>query len=268
MYPGAGRALLLMASALSCFQVRKKLSWWTGRTVLLDCFTVENPRIITESFPLEAIHRVEYFFQMFIENGNHKPYQLSCFVGPSAYFYVTWATNQSTNRLLMPKTWRFSGLHSSYSCWGLHGLHWPSQRFFRSAQFPACWASGERGVHSLEVCRKCTTLPLFAHRCCSCFVHLLDHVLAGKCWTNSSGDQKQQYEYIVQQSSGLASCPAPAISRSEAFPALTSEFVAGLRPSVLGGGVRTVLFVPCFIWFCMILPTSYVSVCRTCCEDS
>ena len=168
----------------------------------------------------------------------------------------------------MPKTWLFFWLHSSCSCWGLHGLHWPSQRFFRSAQFPACWASGERGVHSFDVCRKCTTLPLFAHRCCSCFVHLLDHVLAGKCWTNSSGDQKQQYEYIVQQSSGLASCPAPAISRSEAFPAWTSEFVAGLRPSVLGGGVRTVLFVPCFIWFCMILPTSYVSVCRTCWEDS
>ena len=52
---------------------QEEIAWWIGRTVLLDCFTVENPRIITESFPLEAIHRVEYFFQMFIENGNHMP---------------------------------------------------------------------------------------------------------------------------------------------------------------------------------------------------
>lgn len=51
-------------------------------------YIFENPRILTKSFPLEAIHRVEYFFQMFIENGNHKPYALAVFPTRLLRWYI------------------------------------------------------------------------------------------------------------------------------------------------------------------------------------
>ena len=85
--PSLQRRICIKAEPCCWWPVGLRLSCCSGRTVLLDCFTVENPRLITESFPLEAIYRVEYFFR--IENRNHKLYtlctfsQLGCFVGCS-----------------------------------------------------------------------------------------------------------------------------------------------------------------------------------------